>query len=360
MNAGPEPSGTRYHSLDQWRGFAALWVMVFHAVEVWLNLTPGLLPGWLGTFCNHGWLGANLFFVISGYCIAERCAREYRARGTVRSFLADRLLRIYPPYWVALLGVILLNVAATLVNDAAFKPGNPLPDGGQGWLLAFGALEYWARVPDYLLVAWTLSFEVGFYFLAALCLGLASGTRRPWAGWALGGLLVVAGLSPVRMLLPLLALWPQFALGGIVWLLLHAVPSTGARLGVASGLFSIVAVAGWHLAPGGGFSLVFVCGCAFLLLVLYPLDRRIAAAPALRWLGWCGTFSYSLYLLHAPIVGKFRNLLGRRWPADEPSSLWVPAVGCGLAVLVSWGFFQLIERRTERWRRTYLHRPAVS
>ncbi|MDI1320104.1 MAG: hypothetical protein PSW75_07920, partial [bacterium] len=103
----------------------------------------------------------------------------------------------------------------------------------------------------------------------------------------------------------------------------------------------------------------FVIACASLLLVLQPLDVRITTAPWLRWLGWTGTFSYSLYLIHAPVVGKFRNLLARWWPPDDPRSLWVPVAACGLAIFASWCFYQVVEQRTEKWRRAYLARPAA-
>lgn len=353
-----QASGTRYRSLDHWRGFAALWVMVFHAFNVWLEAHPALLPPPLSWLCLHGWLGAHVFFVISGYCIAERCAREYRTGGTVRVFFEDRLLRIYPPYWAALLFLVGLNLAGALVAGAAFVPGNPLPAGGVGWLQAFMAVEHWAGRPGYLLVAWTISFEIGFYALAALGLALALRTQRPWTGWALGLGLLVVGLTPAASLLPLLTLWPHFALGGIVWLLLRLIPVAGARLALGAGIFALVALVAWIFPSGRSPTLLFVLTCALLLLALQPLDARIAAAPWLRWLGWTGTFSYSLYLIHAPVVGKFRNLLARWCPPDDPRSLWVPAAACGLAVLASWLFYKLIEQRVEKWRRKYLARPV--
>ena len=356
MSRSPAMAPARYRSLDHWRGFAALWVLVFHSVNVWLEAQPHLLPPVASWICLHGWLGANVFFVISGYCIAERCTREFREGGTVRGFLVDRLLRIYPPYWAALIFALLLNLAGAWAHGQTFSPGNPLPDGVFAWLRAFGAVEYWFGPSSYLLVAWTLSFELGFYLIAAACLGLSLRTRRAWAGWALGVILLVIGLSPARAVLPLLTLWPNFALGAMVWLLLRFLPQIPARLALGLLCFGAIACLSWKFLPGDHFTLGLMALFAALLLVLQPWDARLADAPWLRWLGWIGTFSYSLYLVHAPIVGKFRNLLGRRWPSSDPKSLWVPLIACGLAIVVAWCFYQVVERRTEKWRREYLGR----
>lgn len=354
--------GPRYLTLDHWRGFAALWVMVFHAFNTWLEVKPDFLPGWLAWFCLHGWLGLHVFFVISGYCIAERTAREYRRRGSVRLFALDRLRRIYPPYWAALAATILINVAAALVAGAPLTVANgPLPDGGNGWIQTLFVVEHWFGQPSYLLVAWTLSYEIGFYLLAALCLGLALGTARAWTGYALGGLLLIAGLVPaIGTWLPLLELWPHFAVGGLAWLLLHGLPGGGRRLAGGTLIFAGLALVAWLPAAGRGHPMLFVTACAWLLLLLQPFDARLAAAPVLRWLGRAGTISYSIYLVHAPIVGKFRNLLSRYWQPGDPGAIWVPLAACGLAVACAWGFYRLVEVRTERWRRERLRRPITA
>lgn len=345
----------RYRLLDHWRGFAALWVMAFHAVNVWLIARPDLLPPVLAWICAHGWLGAHVFFVVSGYCIAERLAREYQGDRSVRRFVLDRLLRIYPPYWAALAFAFALALLAGVFNG-----GRSAFEGGAGqWLAAIFAAEHWLALPGYLLVAWTLSFEIGFYLLAALCLAVALQTKRPWAGGALAVVFCAAGLTPaIASRLPLLSLWPHFALGSLVWLLLRQ-PSVTRRLLWGALLLGALAVFARTMPDNHGRPLLFVTGCAGLLLVLRPFDARLAAAPALRWVAWAGTISYSLYLIHAPVVGKFRNALARRWPPGEPGALWIPLAACALAVAISWVFYHLVELRTEQWRKNCLRQPRL-
>lgn len=337
----------RYLSLDHWRGFAALWVLVFHAHRG----QPPLEPWWLGEFVRHGWLGVQVFFVVSGYCIAERTDREYHEHGTALRFLLDRLLRIYPPYWAALIVTISLNIAGAIAKDVPISSPFVLPAGPAGWAMAIAGVEPWYGQATFLLVAWTLAYEVGFYVCAAVGLAVAIQSRRPWAGAAIWGLLLVVGLFPdaVRWV-PLLELWPQFALGGVVWLARRLPGPAWGQLaagGAAVGCFWIASC--WQ-REDLAFQLRFSCGVAWGLLLFRPFDQKLAGAFVLRWLGWIGTFSYSLYLVHAPIVGKFGNLMGR-WPPLAHQPLLLLGLGCALTLPFAWWFYRQIEVRSNAARR---------
>lgn len=344
----PDPT-PRFHLLDQWRGVAALWVTVFHAAAVWVQHEPLFLPGFLRWIVAHGWLGLNMFFVISGYCIGVCVTRAFVEGFSARRFLLDRCQRIFPPYWAAIVLLLVLEIASALIRPGAKAA---LPDGPLHLLQIVTATETWAGRSSYLLVAWTLSYEIGFYFIAALCLAIARHTQRPSAGAALAAALLLVGLVPsVARSLPLLALWPQFLLGALVWFLQQSVPDTRRRLALALTLFGTVTLAvrhahSWH-AESHLFSGVF----ALLLVLLLPWDRRLSALAGLRWLGGIGVFSYSLYLVHAPLVGKFRNLVQRWCSPSDPAAFLVPTVATLLAIAGAALFYRVIESRTEAWRR---------
>src|SRR6476660_9088344 len=99
-------SGGRLTSIDALRGFAALGVVLYHAVgRADLALPRGLLQ-WPGFFVHSltgfGYVGVFLFFVISGFCIHLQWARA-RAAGRQSqiefgAFWKRRLRRLYPPY----------------------------------------------------------------------------------------------------------------------------------------------------------------------------------------------------------------------------------------------------------------------
>lgn len=344
---------TRYRSLDHWRGFAALWVMLMHSFAPWLEVQSGAALWWVGLVIRHGALGVYVFFVISGYCITARAHHEFQVRGSMGHFLRDRLLRVYPPYWAALLLAMLFNIAGAFAHGLAIDSLGVLPDRLQ--LIGAGlAVEPWLDQGSYLGVAWTLAYEIGFYLIAAIGLGLVLRTRQPWHGIALAVALVGLGLCPsVASWVPLLSLWPHFALGGLVWLLIHRLESPATRLVLGAVLIGAVLLCSFWQPSRRHLALQAACTCAFLVLALRPWDRLITGYAGLRWLGWVGTFSYSLYLIHAPVVTKFRNLLGRRWAATDSHSLWIPLVGCGLAIVAAWCFYRVVEQRTEKWRQKY-------
>ena len=86
----------RLHGLDHLRAAAIVLVLLFH-----YNFYYGV-PDWLDSFSSFGWSGVDLFFVLSGYLIADKLFREFEARGKIdfRGFFLNRVLRIIPAYLV--------------------------------------------------------------------------------------------------------------------------------------------------------------------------------------------------------------------------------------------------------------------
>jgi exopolysaccharide production protein ExoZ len=344
----------RYLTLNHWRGGAAIWVMLFHAYHVWLEGDPTRLSAWFRIVADQGWQGVSVFFAISGYCITERIAEDLRrGRGPLR-FLGDRTLRIYPAYWGALGLVLALDFAALPLNYGSIAPSftsvGIIPGSLLETVTNLLLLEHWFAQPALLVVSWSLDYELGFYLIAALALGLMAWRRAAWPSLAVGAGAVLASGLAGRV--PLLGLFPQFALGTLAWLLLHRVPGPAARRGVAAtAIFGAV----WWLAPLLGENSQASLRCAAFtaaaLVLLRPLDRRLAALGALRWLGWVGTISYSLYLVHAPIVGKFRNLVFSFVSPSSPVAAFVPLAGCLLALIAAAAFYLLVEAPFERLRR---------
>jgi peptidoglycan/LPS O-acetylase OafA/YrhL len=347
MSAGADrPS--RYLSLDHWRGFAALWVLVYHANRG----QPPLEPAFVGEFVRHGWLGVPVFFVVSGYCIAERMYREHETRGSTSRFLVDRLLRIYPPYWAAVLLTAAINVASALVRGVPLSSPAILPDGLTGWIMSLACVELWFDRATFHLVAWTLAYEVGFYFCAAGGLALMRQTGRWWAGFGFWGLLLGIALVPgVGSWIPLLQLWPEFALGGLVWLAWRGGRALPTRLWLAGGAILLTTATAIWVTPALALSFTAAGTCAVLLLTLRLWDAQLAALVPLRWLGWIGTFSYSLYLAHAPIVGKFEALFSHvSVLASRP--LVAAGLSCLCTLPLMWCYYQLVEKPSERFRRS--------
>lgn len=116
----------RIEVVEALRGIAALAV-------AWFHFTNGgqLLPdGWLKDSGRYGWLGVEIFFVISGFIIPYSMLRGgFRFPRDVGVFVAKRLIRLEPPYLVAIAIVIVLGYLSALAPG--FRGASPQVGGAQ-------------------------------------------------------------------------------------------------------------------------------------------------------------------------------------------------------------------------------------
>jgi len=353
-------SATRYHTLDHWRGLAALWVVFFHACALWER--PAAFPFTaLHDFGRLGWFGVHLFFVISGYCLAECGARAITNKQSVPVFLLDRGCRIYPAYWAALLIAFALALAATPFNHqpvfTAADAVGALP-AGYGQVIADAALiAPWASLQPYLLVSWTLTSEIAFYVLIALGIGLIRQVQRP-AIALLAGVFIALAQASHLLALPgtVLDLWPEFVCGLLAWVAVHSSRAKTSVTLLATAGIGTLGLLGFILGSPSG-TLPFAAAFALLLLVLKRHDESIARLRMLRFAGFLGALSYSLYLVHVPIISPAQNLLHRLLP-DAGRAFWIPLLLTALAVIPAWLFYLKIEQPLESWRRRRF-RPRI-
>jgi len=122
--------------------------------------------GWLAAVASRGYMGVHLFFVISGYCIAQLALRELRSGRDGGRFLRSRLLRIFPPYWTACIVAMVLALVALPFNHTQFfsSPASPgaVPGSVSHALGTVLLLDPLLGQRSYLTVAWTLSWEISF------------------------------------------------------------------------------------------------------------------------------------------------------------------------------------------------------
>jgi peptidoglycan/LPS O-acetylase OafA/YrhL len=99
--SSPRLHGARLHGLDTLRSLAILVVIVFHLLDFGGENT---LPTWLEPIASYGWMGVDLFFVLSGYLIGSQLLRPYTRgeRPGLWEFYRNRIYRILPAYLVVL------------------------------------------------------------------------------------------------------------------------------------------------------------------------------------------------------------------------------------------------------------------
>lgn len=304
------PARPRLAGLDGIRGLAALFVVLHHS---YLMAFPGFpvthAPVWTD-FLLYGHFAVVVFIVLSGFSLAVSPARNgWRLDDKVK-FARRRAWRILPPYWPALL--FSLVVAWALVP----QPGEGVPTGKS--VVLFGLLlqdVFGSPSPNG--AFWSIAVEAQLYFVFPL---LLLTLRRLGAAVMLGaatGIVVLIGLlAPhVHAVAELTRFTPQFAAlfaagvvaAGIVragekwqrvrwqwWALAAVVPVVG--LIVVMGPVWTTSNFLWvDLAAGPAVALLLV---AVATRQPKPLVRLLDTRPVRS----LGSFSYSLYLTHAPIV----------------------------------------------------------
>ena len=336
------------------RGVAVLLVVLFHAGF-------GAVPG--------GFIGVDVFFVISGFLITGLLVREHERNGRIDlgAFYARRVRRLAPAAFLVL--VTILPVAFVVMDPLA--RGEVLLDGSAA-ALSVSNLRFAAEASDYFAPAgppspflhfWSLSVEEQFYLvwpallIAAMLLGTRLGLRRGGAIavvtlvfiGSLAASLAITETSPgaAFYLLPTRA-W-ELAAGALLALLpaAAAVRSRPARAGVASigwlGLLAVTAAAfafDGSIAYPGLAALLPAAGAVALIAGarVGGGPGRVLAAPPLRFLG---RISYALYLWHWPLLVLGAAALG-------PLTLAGAAGFVGLALILATASTFLVEEPFRR------------
>jgi peptidoglycan/LPS O-acetylase OafA/YrhL len=344
----PEPAYAGYRerrhmpSLDGLRCLSILSVLWHHS--------PHASSGPL----SHGFLGVDLFFVLSGFLITTLLLRERDATGTIslRAFYMRRVLRIFPLYYAVLLGhVVLLWLT---------KRGTPMADD------FFAVLPWYATYTTNLgpteslfAHAWSLAVEEQFYLVWPPIL-VWLGVRRavPLLGLFLVGVQacdfgVVGAPELARKLAPFSAI----ALGVLLAAALHS-PATFARIArvVAARAFIFVplaALAALVCVPGdiGGARRLCIHLAMTLLVaaVVVPPDHALASVLRHRAVVHVGTISYGMYLTHQLCLVPVARLIGR----DPEHGVWFFLLGTAVTVLVATITFRTFEVHFLRWKTSF-------
>ncbi len=328
----------------------------------------------LYAFSMWGQLGVVLFFVISGYCIT---AAAYSALVTGKSiwrYSYERIRRIYPPYFVALVLTLLSGLSVQYMNSHHLTEVNHVPN------FAFG-LEYWFAnifllqkeldTPMVNVVFWSLCYEVAFYVIIGIFLAFAQKVvkKRDFVTGVTVLVLTVGGSTTLTLGTLLIFgkapvpfdLWHQFSIGGLLFFLLELKRETVSNFTSAFrtmvllnvGVVCLLTIAYIALRQygvvdmGHPSSKVRSTVCllfAILLVGMRRFDELIVKNRLVRPLVWVGAFSYSLYLVH-PIVLPYVDIVCRKAGLNG-DRYWI-AFWIQVAVAIAFGrlFYLLLEKR---------------
>lgn len=366
----------RYASLDGLRGIAALSVVLYHALlvvpaisalyiektspdaltpEWWLFRTPLrlLMPGHEAVL---------IFFVLSGFVLTLPLLTRRQTGRSLLAYYGRRILRLYIPVWGAIAFALLL--AVTIPRD---------PSVGSSWLATHVPPTFSAVWHDLVLVfgtsnldspLWSLTWEVWFSLLLPVMFVLLKVARVHQ--WWLGGIALMIALSAISRfpavlhLLPMswltggmLQYLPVFGIGMILASRRETIAEWASRIHVWWPIIvaTLLLLISPTLIPTGAtytpaaatlaaLSLIGVAGVVVLALES-PARKQLQTKPV----QWAGTRSFSIYLIHEPILVAAALLTrANGWLPW----LFVAAAAIPVILLAAEGFYRTIEHPSMR------------
>ena len=368
-------------ALDGVRGIAVLWVIAFHDVvlappaEPWLRALSRV--PWLDGLLRNGYLGVDLFFLLSGFLLvlpwlarAERGAPPPAAR----EFYRRRVLRIVPAYYVHLT-LLFVAILPLLRGWMYWRP--------DAYVVAWNAIAHgtFLHLTSPLTspslgvngALWTLAIEAQFYLLLPLAAPVF--VRAPLrtvlaalamaAAWRWGALHDLEPLVSLYLWMGTHWKWPEagvrhllaiqlpaylghFALGALLasaWWRWRGRPRRGLEraalaLAAIAAFALIVYVLGGAPAPWGELTWLLLAAALAMLLLAAALGRgRIANGLLARGpIAFVGRISYSAYLYHLPLLLVLHKLM----PASNAA---LPLIHLTLVLLAGWISWRFVERR---------------
>ncbi|WP_380285322.1 acyltransferase family protein [Kitasatospora purpeofusca] len=389
------PAASRLAWLDALRGIAALSVAVYHFALPFYWVPHGTkVPYYL----DPGIFGVMLFFLVSGYIIPASLER----RGDVRGFWAGRFFRILPVVILTVVGsLLILPRQYSVVNPWSYE--HPLLS-----LVASGTmLQDMTGVANVIGVMWTLTYEMIFYYFATalfvvgwhrksapIAIGFAAFAVVLGAWLSLGTitkdlqstrhlvaattLVVVMAMACIATARPELVRWGGVMLGGLglTLVLLNGRSTAFETMMIFATMFAgtvlyrlehgqierlpailcctFVAAAGFlsgYLYNRGpalwrtwssswmSFSYAYIAAWAVFVICMLLRKRRFP-----RWLSWLGAISYSVYLLHNPLIHAMNWMLEGHAPIVSWKDRGIQLVAFTAAMLIlSYASYRLIE-----------------
>jgi hypothetical protein len=313
QSPGRVTRASKLDSIQVLRGIAALYVTIYHLKDV----IPGDAPfrKEIDFIAGSGPAGVSLFFVISGFIMVYITRNTVPSGRNIFRFIAKRLIRIWPAYAIITLGYCLLHSRmnpnpqwpSELLRSLLFIPLSNTPAPFYGYAT--------------LNVGWSLNYEIYFYFLIAISMLFS---RFRWYAFFLMIAVTLVGIptyygvftmkadkmedlgTPYLNMITNPIIW-NFVCGVFLGLayyhdMLHE--RIRAFLSLKMVAPTLLCLAVWQFLSGflGGFGpLEWGLGsCLVFAVFVFHYQERIQKFPP--WLVRLGDMSFSVYLLHVPVV----------------------------------------------------------
>lgn len=300
-----DSSMSRLDFLDSLRGYAALYVVVFHVYHIpqpFLNI-----PNWLDSFVSNGGTGVTLFFVISGFSMALTWQRHVDSGHAYQSFYISRMFRILPLFYFWLV--------VSLIRDYAFKGESGLhsfPEVVSSILVLFNF--YGPFQQGIVWASWSIGVEMIFYLAFPVLAGIISSSTKTAFFLLLTSLAMSYGihetnvdfLSTISSGMGFVRHLPVFLMGVLAFYLMRNLHSIVSRishqlLGSILLAISLLLIASIFSMRTYGLSTYYATAVCYSFLVLgmsMTTHSPLVNAGSKSF----GNLSFSMYLNHPSLV----------------------------------------------------------
>lgn len=355
LNNVGRPSEARFLFVDGLRGIAALIVVIYHFQEAIQETSTSWTWGWIEILFSYGYLGVDIFFVLSGFVISYSIRNgNFNAKYLVK-FGARRSIRLDPAYYCTIfLELALIYLGLYLFSDLDTNIPD-IPTILSHFIYAQDLLGF----ENIVSVFWTLCYEFQFYIFLVGSLVLAQqlnlGQYRLNLVFFLStfiffySVLIFFGPleNPIRGLF--IDRWWQFFAGCLLTLhIFGRLPSWH----FPAALIAILAASILDLEGGIDNGLITVTTC--LAIYIASLKNKMHVLLSNDWAQLMGKLSYSIYLLHAVIGWRFIKFLHHINGADfSPIQAWfVFALGILISIVSAFFMYKIIEFPSHRLSKT--------
>ncbi len=338
----------RFLLIDALRAFAALWVVAHH--WYYRNLvaegaTPFIEP--FHAVFREGWLGVSVFFVLSGFVITHSIRGATITPAYLGRFALRRSLRLDPPYWVAIVATIVLNIVSSSITHERLAPTPGAAEIAAHVLY----VQHFFGIKDIVGVFWTLCYEIQFYLLLVIATGLAARFGRLAVFGSLWLFAMACGLGWIPLSSAFsFAQWPLFFLGVLTyWSCIERSLSLPLAAGIALATFlPLISIGDHHTVLRTSVALATA-----LLIAAGALKHFLGTLSLGRVMQFLGKISYSIYLLHMVVGTRAVHLVMRHY--GYHLNVWqsMLAIVIGLVVTITGSYlnYRLIEKPAQNLSR---------
>jgi peptidoglycan/LPS O-acetylase OafA/YrhL len=344
---------SRYTSLDGLRGLAALVVLIHHCFLVSPQLSAAVDSNGTGHFDSWVWWttftplhlvwagqeAVFVFFILSGFVLTLPFVRSMQTSWA--AYYPRRILRIYLPVWASLIFALLMAWMVPRLASVGLSPWVNVHDEAPNVLSDAFLLRGAGSLNSPL---WSLQWEMIFSLTLPLYVVAAMSLRRLWLV-GVSGLVILVGAGEMMHLSSLVCL-PIFGVGALMATRRDLLEEWARK------------VAGWGWMGLLAASILLLCsrwifpqspvvmasatfGGALLLFAFLGCKTAITLGNS-SFIHWLGLRSFSLYLVHEPIVVSVAFFL------HTTNAFQVAVFAVPLSLLAAEVFFRLVERTSHR------------